>query len=249
MSRKSPLAIGTLLFTALLAGCETTPENGILEVTFLGALGGAPLTHALAAIEEGGLNVPIPDPAFGSPAYRYGAQTGKRANEQDMKKEGAFTILLPAGPKGVHLFVDGYYCGAAAISIEPEDGAIQRLEVRANEIQPDEVQRPVASNLRLDPSPVERGATFTLSVDVVAGTSEDPLSDQILVVQPELAFAAALNPPPPPPADEQGVISPDGTWSQTLVAPDAPGPYTYHLVAATQSCVSSAPLTATLVVE
>lgn len=237
----SPLGIGTLLFAALLAGCETSPDEGILEVTFLGALGGAELGGAIAAIEDGGFNLQNPDPTVGAPSYRYGAQAGEH---------GSFTILLPAGHVGVHMFVDGYYCGAKEILIEPEHFSFQQLEIRAEELPLDQVQRPVASNLRLEPGAVAPGKEFTISAHVSAGSPDDPLSDKIIAVQPELTLAAALDPPSEDDEQgEQGVGPADGTWKRTLLAPDVKGSYTYHLVVATQGCVTSVPQTVTLIVE
>ncbi|AKT41481.1 uncharacterized protein CMC5_056890 [Chondromyces crocatus] len=226
------------MLAALLAGCESNASIGVIQVAALGA-SGEPLAGALAAIEEGGLFVP---------AYVYGAQAGTEptGEEEIPPTPGYFTTVLPRGPKGIHIFAEGYQVASSEFMLAPKETEVEEVEVRATPM-PEGAARPATENAVFSPSSVTPGNTTTLTVDVTAA-EEDPISAQVLAIQPGEGLAAAFGPPVP---EEEGAeaVPANGTWSATLSAPVERGSYVYYVVAASENRMLAPIITATLIVE
>ena len=82
--------------------------------------------------------------------------------------------------------------------------------------------------------------------DPITGSVLDPLSEEILVVEPATHFSIAMQPPAP--GGRPGEY-PDGTWVATFAAPAAAGKYTLHLVGTSENCITADGLTLELTVE
>ena len=180
---------------------------------------GAPLIQPLIAIEIGGLNLPNRDPKHGNPSYTVGQQANYH---------GAFSVRLPCGDYGVHTYAVGYHCsGVPASNGDSVKVALQPLD-------PNTAVLPTLGTPNLTATSVKGGAPITLSIAVQAGRASDPLSEQVLMIDPSLNLATALDPPSP------GTASgfPNGTWSKSFNAPTAAGTYTYTVVAASLACIA-----------
>jgi hypothetical protein len=85
-----------------------------------------------------------------------------------------------------------------------------------------------------------------LSARVEAADPEsDPLSEQVLAVEPVSGWAGAFAPPEP---GTDGAGYPNGIYGRLVAAPLTPGKYTFYLVAATRACVVSEVATQTVLV-
>ena len=222
------LAVSTTVATA----CARTPEEAELRIKVVNASTQAPLDGALVAIERGGIYVTNPDPSVGNPAYVYGAMTAA---------DGTVRMRLPTDQLGVHTFYAGYYYGSRLVDLDQGLGVTVSMETFQNDEVP-----PFMANAALEPSVVAPGDEFTVTADVTHGDADDPLSEEVLVVFADEHFSRALGPPS---AGVQGTGYPDGTWTTMLTAPDSPGTYAYHLVATSELCVTSDPVTLTLEVD
>lgn len=240
MALRAPSTLCSLLLTALLAGCIEPPPDGVLAVTLASAADGAPLAGALVAIEEGGLFVP---------AYTYGAQAGiePTGEEEVPPVPGAFTILLPGGPKGLHVFAEGYSVASAGVEVTPKGREYQTLDIRPLPL-PEETPRPTTTELRFSPSAAQPGEPVELSV-AVAGAEGDAISDQVVVIQPDQRISAALNPPAPPEGEDPPEGPVDGIWTVGLTAPLERGAYAYYVVATSQAGVPAPIQSVTLIVD
>lgn len=186
-----------------------------------------PLPNALLAFEKDGLSEPNPDPTQANPAYVWGTQADV---------QGRFDLELPCGTVGLHAFSVTHHCAVAASSV----GDALRLVAPPLEAN---AAAPALSNASLQPSTAAPGSPVTVQVTATAAAG-DPLSDQVLAIAPELGLSLALGPP--------GVLPSgfaDGLWKRTFQAPATPGTYTFQLAAASEGCVSSAPVPLTLTVR
>lgn len=236
MSQLTHRAMGTFAFSAAcaLAGCYTAPEKAELRIKLIDSQTKAPLSGGLVSLEEGGIYVRNPDPSKASPAYVHGLQASSA---------GTMIFELKTGsPKGIHSFVDGYYYGSRLVEVFDQDiGVTLNMESLPTGETP-----PSIANAALSPDIVAPGEAFTVSADVTAPSSSDPLSDEVIVIYPHAQESRALAPPS---AGVQGQGYPDGTWSVVLVAPSTPGSYEYHLTATSEHCVTSNSVLLTLQVE
>jgi hypothetical protein len=211
----------------LAASCAT-PDEAELRVKVFDVGQNLSLAGAVIAIERGGIYVTNPDPSRGNPSYVWGA----RASDQ-----GTLGIRLPTGPIGVHAFADGHYYGAHELELDQDLG----ITVNIERFQREEVP-PTIAGATLEPSVVTPGQSFTISAEVTQGDSgppnhaSDPLSEEVIVVDPVGLHSRALDPPS---AGIQGTGFPDGVWSTTLSAPSEPGTYDYYLTATSEGCVTS----------
>ncbi len=207
----------------------------------------AGLRFALVAIEIGGLD--RANPASGQsdgarvptlkidPFYQYGATTDEA---------GAFSLDVPSEPVGVHVYKSGFFCGVPeAGAILPGSGAVfvEPEPLPNSDAGP---ARPAISGFTATPSMLAPGEVITLSAIVEAADPEtDPLSEQVLAVEPLSGWAGVFAPPEP---GTPGGSYPNGIYSRLVPAPLAPGKYTFYLVAATLSCVTSDLATQTVLV-
>jgi len=208
------------------AGCgevdSATADGRSLRARVVDADSGAPLGGALVSIELGGIYLGNPDTSKGNPHYAIGGRADP---------DGRFNIPVPDEELGLHVFHDDYLYAPWRIDQGDDFGPVIKAERRRAVLM-----KPTVSNARAEPSVVDAGGRFRMTADVAAATSDDPLSDETLVIEPTTFFTAALDPPS---AGEQGVGFPDGTYSRELDAPAKSGTYEYFVVATSEGCVTS----------
>ncbi len=196
---------------------------------------GAPVPSALVAIELGGLDQPNPASigADGStvptlkinPYYQLGSMTDDA---------GAFALKVPDEKIGVHVYARGYRCGEA---VSPAGGhaVVVKLEPVPDADGAPPESAPVIGYFSVYPQIVFPGQLMTMSAYVQA-TAGDPLSQQVLAIEPTSEWSGVFAPPTP---GTQGVGYPNGTYARLTSPPAEPGLYTYYLVAATEACAVS----------
>jgi hypothetical protein len=209
-----------------------------------------PMPEALVAVEVGGIYRTDFDAAV-NPYYQHGVIADN---------QGAFSVRVPPGQLGLHTYSNDYSYGVGAIM----DDCAPNIVVTPKHLLPaDEANKPTATGFTVTPANVAPGATLTLSAHVVAGPAckprddggtcpvgsdictggqciMDPLSDEIIAIEPDTAWGALLLPP-------AGRGS-NGVYTLTTQAPSTPGPYTYYLVVASEGCVTSDRLSAAVTV-
>jgi hypothetical protein len=184
----------------------------------------APVANADVHVELCGIYTGNPDSSKGHPNYRGGARTN--AN-------GEYSFLAPKGPFGLHVFQSGYRYGPLLI---PEGGHTVAQNVRMEPQLPfDKV--PTVTKFAASSSTVRPGARFTLSASVNASSAKDPLSEEVLVLEPVSSLGRAMNPPR---RGVQGKGYPDGTWTLEVTAPKTPGAYEYAISVSSEMCITSA---------
>jgi hypothetical protein len=184
-----------------------------------------PLASAVVTLEVGDVYVDFSDRSRPSPYYMYGGITAS---------DGTFTVMVPNERIGIHTFTTGYlYAGKVAITDPSAPGTL----VKSKAIPAQQATyKPVVTAFTATPSTVAAGTPFELSANVVKGTvGTDPLSDEILLVQPDTGFCGEMTPPAPGARDDY----PDGRWARTVFAPAKAGTYTYWLVTTSAGCVTS----------
>ena len=181
---------------------------------------GQPLEGSLVFVELCELYSDNPDPSKGHPNYRYGALT---------KADGTFEVEVPKGSAGLHTFLSGYRYGALAVG----DTTAANIEVRAEPLLPEDA-KPVVMDLRVLPNEVKPGEELSLSATVRASSPKDPLSDEVLILEPTTNVARALDPPR---RGVPGKAFPDGQWVTRLRAPSMPGNYTYLFGVTSEHCI------------
>jgi hypothetical protein len=200
----------------------------------------AALPFALVAIEVGGLGQTNPG-ALGpdgstvptlriNPFYQYGSITDDA---------GGFSLDVPSEPVGIHVYKSGFYCGVpeAGAIFASEGGVLVLPEPLPMAESGSEAAGPTITGFTATPSIVAPGETLTMSARVEAVDPEtDPLSEQVLAVEPISNWAGVFAPPEP---GTQSTGYPNGIYSRLVPAPLTPGEYTFYLVAATLSCVVS----------
>ena len=189
---------------------------------------GTPIARAVVAIENGGLDVPNPDPSKPNPSYQFGTITGA---------DGSFSLTVSSTTLGVHAVASGYTAGAPPGGDLPFSG--EKSVTIALDPLDSSAARPMLDAAAFDDAYVSTGAGVTLRVHASAplsSTAPDPLSEATLVVEPTSGWAAELTPPAPGSA-KTGF--PDGEWSLAFIAPSAPGAYVYYVVATTERGVTS----------
>jgi hypothetical protein len=197
---------------------------------------------ALVAIELGGLNQK--NPAALGPGgeaeptvkidrlYAYGAATDET---------GAFSLLVPDEKIGVHVYANGFRCGVPeAGAIVPAKEVVSVTPISLTEGDGSAApQKPTITDFTASPEVVMPGESVTLAAQVEAADPEhDPLSEQVLGIEPATHWAGAFAPPSP---GTSGKGYPNGLYGRLVIAPMETGEYVYYLVAATESCVVSEP--------
>lgn len=239
-ARASVACLSGLGFAALLS-CGNGPDaaqlssctgaTGHLKGNVISSVGG-PLGQVLIAIEAGGIYVHNPDTSKGNPSYRYSALTDSN---------GYFDVILPCAPidVGLHAYQDGYKYGSRTARVG-ENTLVSAPPLKAGE------QTPTLSGSTLSASTVAPGAAVTVETTAAAGSSSDPLSEEVLLFEPTLSWSKALDPPS---AGRQGQGFADGKWRTTFAAPAATGTYEYLLIATSEACVGSTRVSLTLTVQ
>jgi hypothetical protein len=240
--------VGTPEITPRDAG-EEGGEAAIVQLqgVVLDPTTGKPLGLALVAIEVGGLNQMNPG-ALGpdgglvptvklDPFYRFGALADEA---------GSFTVTVPDETLGVHAYANGFYCGV------PDAGAIQADAGKVVHVLPQPLPdgaasgRPTITDFTIAPDVVAPGDSVTLTAIVAAADPEhDPLSEQVLAIEPTSGWAGAFAPPKP--GTPAGGFA-NGVYGRLVTAPLEPGEYTFYMVATTRSCVVSEPVMQKLLV-
>ena len=214
---------------ALDAPCTQIPMPDGAPITVTGTVvelasdGGVAKTiaDAMVAAEYGGLYVPWCDLAHASPYYIYGAYTDAK---------GDFSIDVREGFLGFHSFATGYlYTRAALHTGDGGTVTLQMEQIKAGQ------QKPLVSGAAFDKTTVAPGGALTFSATVKAAVSTDPLSDELILVEPSRSWATELDPPSVGLKDD----FPDGLWTKTFLAPTTKGTYTYYFSATTSLCVTS----------
>jgi hypothetical protein len=194
-----------------------------------------PLANAVVTLEIGGVYVFFSDASRPSPYYQYGGITAS---------DGTFDVLVPQEQLGIHTFTSGYlYAGREKI----DDPSVPGTLILSKPIAPEQVPlKPSVSAFTATPATVAAGATFVLSANVQKGPAgTDPLSDEIIVVQPDTAWCGEMAPPAPGGHDDY----PDGTYSRTVTAPAKAGTYTYWLATSSAGCIISDNRSTTVTVQ
>ncbi len=163
-----------------------------------------------------------PDPSKAHPNYRYATATAA---------DGTFEIRVPRGPGGLHTYFDGYRYGTMPLgSTDSVDNVVRMEPLLASDV------KPTVKDFIVTPTTVSPGGSLTISAGVFAASARDPISEEVLVIEPTTSFARALNPPS---RGKPGTGFPSGTWTRVITAPSAPGKYVYTLDATSEQCVNA----------
>jgi hypothetical protein len=181
-----------------------------------------PIAGADVVAELCGLRSENPNPALGHPNYRYGTVSDER---------GRFELTVPRGKLGLHALLPGYQCGILEWAAPSSGGSaiIDMTPHAANEAVA------ALTDLRIEPPQTQPGAPIRISV--TARSAQDPLSEEVWVLEPSTQFARALTPPL---RGNPAVGFPNGIWRTDAHAPAQPGIYMYSASAVTQrGCFAS----------
>ena len=174
-------------------------------------------------VELCGLYTENADPSKGHPNYRYGAET---------LADGSFSLNVPAGALGLHAFQAGYRYGPLNVP----DRAAPNLEIAMEPFLTADEEPKVAA-FSASTLVAAAGTPVTFSADVrTSRPTVDPLSEEVLILEPSTHAAIAMDPPSP---GVQGKGFPDGIWKATLNAPKTPGKYVFVLSVSTEQCITN----------
>lgn len=233
-----PTSYVALTLAVALPACG--PQD-VLIARVVDASDNAPLRGAAVSIERGGLYIDNPDKTVGNPAYVYGAVTDD---------EGFFELPLQGAEKiGIHTFIGGYRYGALTVNVLGEVVG----EITQGKHLPGDAP-PTVSEVKLSKARVAPSEEVEVSGVVIAGqyadltghAKPDPLSEEIVLVQPDTHWSFALDPPAP-----GGMPGhwPDGLWTGKFTAPAKPGTYRYLFSATSEHCVTAELVPLELTVE
>jgi hypothetical protein len=211
-------------------GGPVTITGSVIESLSDGGVGKG-IPDAMVAAEYGVLYGCWSDLSKGSPYYVFGAMTDS---------QGKFTMKAREGVLGFHSFATGYNYTRSKID---DGGTTTVLAMEAN-TKPE--RKPVTSGAKFDKTVVAPGAPLTFSVNAKSGVGpQDPLSDELILVEPTESWAIELDPPSAGLKDN----FPDGVWTKTFPAPTKVGTYTYYFSATAAYCETSAVETFTVKVQ
>jgi hypothetical protein len=226
-SHRAPQAVlVSLLFTGSLlwaaAGCGpkgACSGSGVVSGHIVNYSSGGIVVDGLTVLQAGGLAAAATDLSKGNPAYRLSAP---------VDTTGTYTATVSCGHYGVHAYAPGFHCAAG----DALAGLPLTLGLTMNAATD---KLPSLDAVSASPSSAVRGSKVTISANIVTGDPQDPLSDQVFVINTVRGLVAPLDPPAP------GVAGafPNGRWSKQVTVPSEPGVYRYALVAATQNCLVS----------
>ena len=217
---------------ALIAACGDGNDTVQIKLTAQDGPSGQPLAGVLLVGEIGGIYQRYDDPSLANPHYTLGGVSDTA---------GIINLEVPEDKIGFHLFQNGYRYGVASI----ESGKATEVTAPMEPHLPADVQ-PTAGNVKVTPTPAAPGAPVTITASVSAGlpcadplnpdASCDPLSDEVVIVAPELGWCRGMKPPS---LGAQGTGYPDGLWTTTFDAPATTGEHTLYLVVSSEKCVTS----------
>lgn len=190
-----------------------------------------------AAVEADGSFLPTTDIDL---AVRYG---------QRVDSAGGFSFALPAGTVGLYAFALPFVEAAVtATTATSPDAPASPLSVPLTPLASAEggiIVRPTAQGLAATPPIAAPYDSVTITANLAAASSGDPLSGDVFLIESSIGWAGALVPPLPA---VPGGPHPDGEYNRLITAPATPGVYTYTLVLASMAGVPAKPLTVTLTV-
>ena len=242
----APYAFSTTSLDATVADVEASvPPAPTVALTgyVRGAASDAGVVGAFVIAEVGGLDGLSSDAGAtttSDPFIRYGALTDDA---------GAFALSVPTGVVGLHTLATGFGEGRQNAQVSASiDAPSAPTFVSLGALAPADATVPAPPTAsRLTPSSlfVAPLASITFAVDIAAGSSSDPLSADVFLVQADTQWAGALSPPT---VAVPGGPYPDGDYSLIVVAPSALGAYTYTVVAASLGGVTSVPVSVVVTV-
>jgi hypothetical protein len=94
--------------------------------------------------------------------------------------------------------------------------------------------RPVLSRLAVNIERARPGQLLEFSMTVTSDP-KDPLSEEVLLLQPDTTDARAFDPPV---RGAQAIGFADGTWRTRMPAPSKPGVYRYYASVSSEGCVT-----------
>jgi hypothetical protein len=231
----APTAAGTVLDAAAPSDADATvppPPHVPLRGTV--HAGDAGVSGALVVIETGGLDQPNPaalaDGAvmatlLPNPFVRLGAVSDR---------DGAFSFSVPAGTVGLRVLAPGFLELTQTIETATTPDATPDATEAVATLLPEGTEAgtgapPQITGINAIPTLVAPGVGIEFAVQAMAGTSDDPLSEDVLLVAPSVGWAGALAPPTPA---VPGGPYPDGVYNRVVSAPTIPGLYTFTAVVA-----------------
>ena len=227
--------VGLLIGTACVSSsCYTQGETTCgqedepvapLRGKVVDSASGQPLEGSLVFVELCKLYSVNPNPGKGHPNYRYGAIAAK---------DGSFEVAVPKGKVGLHTFLPGYRYG----SLEVADSTAPDVVVRTAALLPGD-PRPKVADFLPSAREVKPGESISFAVQVTASSPRDPISEEVLLLEPSTQVARAFDPPFRRGNDGFGVGFPSGKWSVTMNAPSQPGTYTYRFGMTSEQCIVS----------
>ena len=231
VSLRVACTLGLLLAAASSTSCYTQGETTCgQESEALAPLrgkvvdvDGKPIAGSLVFVELCGLYTANPNKALAHPNYRYGAIAGA---------DGSFEVSVPRGPVGLHTFKPGFRYG----SLEVADSTAPDVLVRTAALLPNDPVPKVAGFESTAPSVAPR-AEIPFRAQVTASSPKDPISEEVLVLDPRTGVARAFNPPFRRTNDAFLAGFPSGTWTAAMPAPAAPGEYEYIFGFTSEHCI------------
>jgi hypothetical protein len=169
---------------------------------------------------------------------------------------------VPVGPVGLRVFEKGYLEGRSVVPTAASDASVAKTVVSLVSLSDADaglpradggaVLRPTAKGLTASSAATQVPIAYVapsepvaFAVQVAAGTVDDPLSEDVILVQPSTGWAGALDPPT---TAVPGGAYPDGIYSLIVEVPATVGVYTYTVVVASRKGVTSTPLSTVLTV-
>jgi hypothetical protein len=217
--------LGTL--SCYRPGNSTCHQDEVLPVRMRGRTFDSntqkPLANVHVFVELCGRYTFNPDPGKGHPNYRHGTVSDANGN---------WELLFPPGPGGLHTFLAGYRYGTVEVKDVASAGEIP--VPMAPLLAADKV--PTLTTLVASVEKAKPGELVRFSVTAKAATNEDPLSEEVLLLQPDTYTARAFDPPL---RGVQAIGYANGTWKTSLAAPETPGIYMYYASVSTEQCITA----------
>jgi hypothetical protein len=178
-------------------------------------------------------------------AIRYGNVTGAG---------GAFGFAVPAGTLGLRVFDPDYRESKTLVrtAASPDAGPTMTTVnlVALPVADGGKPRRPTAKGLTISSAVGAVAVMYAVpsepvafAVEVEAGSADDPLSQDVILVQPSTGWAGELAPATPA---VPGGAYPNGVYSLLVAAPAPLGLYTYTVLVASKSGVTSEPVSVVL---
>ncbi len=205
------LSVALLLGQASCGGAGSCGSSALISGTVLNDTTGTFVASALIALQKLGSGTAASVPGMATDQYTLAAP---------VDGQGGFSIPAACGPYSVYAFAPGFVSGG----VQTFAGRSVSLGITQNDAN---ALVPTVVDFKAAQDPLTAGATVTFTATLEASAS-DPLSNQVLLINPILGRVQAFAPPAA--ASATGAY-PNGTWTLSLVAPTSPGVYRYALVA------------------